>query len=380
MLIYSLMIIPVIAFLVLLILFAKRIVWWEYALIFIVPLITIVITKAISVSTQTKDFEYWNSYLVKAEYTEAWSTWVDKTCSKEVCTGSDSNRVCHTEYYDCSYCDSHSESYRAYDNIGNSYSISRSFYYELTKKWNNDVFVDMHRNINHHFGCGKDGDKYVTTYNNDFNTIIPITNIHGYTNKVQASRSVFNFRKVDSTDVKRYQLYNYRKKFNEFNYNPIYGDDNRLAIDKLNRYNCIYGSNKQVHMNILVFKNQPIDAAEYQKAYWVGGNKNEFILCIGLNNEGIRWTKVISWTEVETLKVDVEKTVLNMKYDLPSIVDTMALKVNKSFKRKTFKDFNYLEIEPTTGTFIIALILVLLFTIGICIFSIVNDQNLEENS
>ena len=97
-----------------------------------------------------------------------------------------------------------------------------------------------------------------------------------------------------------------------------------------------------------------------------------------MNSENkIQWTKVISWCEIESLKLQVERIVASMDYNLPAIVDTMANYVKKDFKKKSFDDFNYLSVEPTTNAIIISFIVILLFTIGLCVFVIKNNFDLE---
>lgn len=378
MLIWFLMVIPIVAVLILSIFFQKKIAWWEYLLVFGVPIIIIFVAKQSSIHYQTQDTEYWNSYLVRAEYYEEWSTWDHEICTKTVCTGSGKNQICHAETYDCSHCDRSGPQWIAYDNLGRSYTISQFYFEQLCKLWGNRNFIELNRHIVYHFGCGKDGDKYVTNYDNVFEHTIHACNKKSYKNKVQCSKSIFNFQEVTKDDVKRYNLVEYKDNFNVFDYNPIYGDNNGLAINKLKWWNAHLGSFKKVHMNIIVFRNQPIIASEMQKAYWKGGNKNEFILCIGLNGENkIQWTKVISWCEIESLKLQVERIVASMDYNLPAIVDTMANYVKKDFKKKSFDDFNYLSVEPTTNAIIISFIIILLFTIGLCVFVIKNNFDLE---
>lgn len=371
------MLIPIIAVIVLAIGFKKKIAPWEYALVFFIPIIGIAIAKYTSVYFQTRVTEYWNSYLIRAEYVEPWSTWHNETCSKQVCTGSGDDRKCHTETYDCSHCDNNGPSWTAWDNLGRSYVISKEYFERLCKIWGKREFVELNRHIVYHFGCGQDGDEYITYYDGVFEHTQPVCTKHNYENKVRSSKSIFNFQKVDKKDVATYGLVDYRPA-DLFNYNPIFGIVNDSASKRLTWWNAHLGSVKQVHMNIIVFRDKTISAAEMQRSYWKGGNKNEFILCIGIdNNYKIQWTKVISWTEVEILKLKVERSVVNMEFNLPAIVDTMAINVRKDFKRKEFKDFKYISIEPTPTATIVAFIVTLILTIGLAIFSVNNEFNVD---
>lgn len=58
--------------------FTKKIAWWEYFLLFLIPVMAIFVAKTASVYDQVQDKEYWNTYLTNAKYTEYWSTWVKK--------------------------------------------------------------------------------------------------------------------------------------------------------------------------------------------------------------------------------------------------------------------------------------------------------------
>lgn len=375
------MLIPIIAVIVLAIGFKKKIAPLEYALVFLIPILGIVIAKCVSVYSQTRATEYWNSYLVWAEYVEPWSTWDEETCERctETCTGSGDDEVC-TETcveYDCSHCDESGPSWTAWDNLGRSYGISQDHFERLCKIWGKREFVELDRYIVKHFGCGVDGDEYVTSHDGVFEHTQPVCTQHTYENRVRSSKSIFNFQKVDKKDVAAYGLVDYRPA-DLFNYNPIFGIVNDSASKRLTWWNAHLGSQKQVHMNIIVFQNKTISAAEMQRSYWKGGNKNEFILCIGIdNNYKIQWTKVISWTEVEILKLKVERSVANMEFNLPAIVDTMAVNVRNEFKRKEFKDFKYISIEPTPTATIVAFIVTLILTVGLSIFSVCNEFNVD---
>lgn len=373
MLIWFCLLIPVLSIIILSIFFKKKINVWEYLALFLIPLIAIVISYFTSVNSQTKDVEYLNSYITSASYYEYWSTWDHETCTREDCTGSGEDRKCHTETYDCSHCDESFDYWEAVDNTGKTYRISRSYFEELCKLWNNRTFIDMRRNIVHHGTCGQDGDMYTTVWNNQFETIVPICNIQNYTNKIQCSRSVFNFQEVDSFDIKDYGLYEY-PVYDQYNYNPLIGSTDVSVSKRLSRWNAKLGNFKQVHMLVALYNNKPIQSAIMQESYWKGGNKNEFILCIGLkDNKEIAWTKVISWTDVDKLKISLEQNVLNMEYNLNNIIDTVGTNVQKYYKRKEFKDFNYLNIEPTSKAIIITFIITLVLTIGISIYSVLND-------
>jgi uncharacterized integral membrane protein len=126
-------------------------------------------------------------------------------------------------------------------------------------------------------------------------------------------------------------------------------------------------------MLVLVFKDLPVKAALMQEGYWKGGNKNEFILCIGIKDTSITWAKVISWTEIDELKVRVEKEVQGMPLNMTQIVDYMAGQVKIKFQRKHFREFSYISVEPTMAAVWVALLITIILTVGLSIFVVKND-------
>jgi hypothetical protein len=358
------LIIPIIAIIILVLKFQHKMHVAEYFIIFFIPLFAIALGKYISISSQTNDKEYLNSYAIKATYYEDWDEWINKTCTETYDCGKDSEgrtKTC-TRNYDCSYRDYHPEYYEIEDNVGNRQFISEQEFYNLCKLWNNKSFEDLHR----HYHMD-DGDAYFTTFDGIFEHIKPLILLHTYENKVQSSRSVFNFREVDTATIKKYQLYKYSIV-------PIMGTNDIKAIEKLQKYNALYGATKQVHMIILIFDNQPLEAGLLQESFWKGGNKNEFIVCIGTSKNKIKWTKVISWTDVQILKTTVARKIKEMdSLDINKVVDYVAESVKNQFVRKQFADFNYIAVEPTFKAIIITFVITLILTIILCIVVVKND-------
>jgi hypothetical protein len=118
-------------------------------------------------------------------------------------------------------------------------------------------------------------------------------------------------------------------------------------------------------MFVLIFKNQPLQAGFDQENYWKGGNKNEFVTCIGVDDSlTIQWAHIFSWSEVEDLKIDARDQLEHDKpLELVKYVDWLGSNIESRFKRKSFKDFDYLSVEPPAG----AVAFVYLLTIALCV-------------
>jgi hypothetical protein len=338
------------------------------------------IAKTVSVHNQIIDKEYWNLHFTRATYTEFWQTWVHETCSR--CTSHDKNGNCtHTESYDCSHCDDHAAHWDAMDNNGHERNISQSKYQELVALWHNENKQMLNRHIIYHqnlFGgkCGQDGNAFFTVLKNDsLQNMSCITEPHEYENRIKFSKNVFSFQPVDSADKHLYELYNYPSE-NLYDYNPILGGNDIAASKQLNRWNAKISAIKKCHLLICIYKNKSNDAATKQEAYWKGGNKNEVVLCIGINDQNkIIWTYVFSWTDNQLLKIELRDKVLAMNsLNLLKIVDFFGNTAYHSHGaiKKSFKQFSYITVEPTTTAIIVAFFITLILTIGLCLFGTLN--------
>jgi len=373
------LIIPVLAIIILATKFAKKMNVLEYVLVFFVPVACIFVGKYVSIHSQTSDTEYWNSYISVAVYEEDWNEEVPCSHPKyetRTRTVTDSKGNTRTETYEVQVgyqhmydVDYHPERWYKRDNIGNLFSTSRGDFENLCKLWNMRKFKDMNRYFH-----DNDGDAYVTQYDGEFGHTKPVCEIHTYENKVQCSKSVFNFEEISPETAKQYKLFEYPKQ-NKFNFNPILGYNSPEASKQLSIWNALNGRSKQIHMMLLVFKDQPLEAGLFQESYWKGGNKNEFILCVGLSGENkINWTKVISWTEQEELKIRTARQVKEMrKFDPLKVVKYMGENVPSKFVRKQFKDFSYLTVQPTTSAVIWTFVITVLLTIIISVISVINQ-------
>lgn len=374
------LIIPFAVTLIFFLKYRRKFAWWEPSLPFICTILLIITLKSCGESSATTDTEFYNSYIVQVERDERWEEDIEcsydcncyQDCDSE---GKNCSEVCQICYYDCP--EWHEEIYRAVLNTGESVSLNKSEYYYYVKLFNGkEVFKDLHRNNvykNH------DGDRWIVVWDKRDETIQYHTSKHTYTNRIQASDDVFNYPDVDTSDVKLYDLKEYPNLYKDKGLTKqkhLIGVNYEKANRKLEILNAKLGKRKQLNTYILVWQNQGSMAGNMQEWYWKGGNKNEFIVCIGLNENvhKVDWVKVISWTEEYELKNDVRDYVLNNKenFDFLLFIDYLNTELER-FKRKEFKDFEYVEVNISNGWIIAIFVLSLIFSIAINLFCISND-------
>lgn len=353
--------------------FKQHLVWWEVIPPIFLSIMFGLICKFGTETALTRDYEYHGGWAVKVENQKAWTEWYTVTVT-DYCTKNGKREVCgsHTE----TRYRHHPETWDLKDSNGYEISIDNMHYNELKNLWKNEVEEVGHSRDWHH--SSGDGRFYYSNWNHADETFVPVTTGHSYTNKVQASKkSLFHFVEVKKNEVKEYGLIELPEIYSYYKMQYISGNGPKYteASTKLEKLNAALGRKKQVQMRIIVFNNQPIEAALKQEAYWQGGNKNEFIVCVGVDkNYNVKWSHVISWTPVELLKIKVRDYSRSIgKLDLEKIVDYMGEEIDKSFERKHFKDFDYLQIEIPTWVSVLCFFLCLASTIGIDYWAINND-------
>lgn len=380
--IYFSLIIPLVTIVLLLVYFKERTTWWEFLVIVAVPVLLIIGMKALVETSQTNDTEYWTGWVVKGEYFEEWTEEYEETYSS---TDSDGNVTWHTR----TVTDYHGPEYYAIDSNGVKISVTLQHYRWLASRFTNNKETTLYHADQIKLYLG-DGDKWTTVWNNKEDTRVIATTTHTYENRTQASR-VFYFPPVDEEDKKQFGLYDYAKTSSgglfsgAVNYHTVPsilgngGPTTTAANERLRWHNAMLGKKKQVRMWVLIFKDQSESAAHFQKNYWQGGNKNEFILCIGTDKtNNVEWANVISWCEQERLKVDVRDFVLGQKkLDLTEVVEQMATQVNRQWKRREFAEFSYLSVQPPLWGIMLTFFLTLLVDGGLAYWVVHNEYRDE---
>lgn len=120
--------------------------------------------------------------------------------------------------------------------------------------------------------------------------------------------------------------------------------------------------------------------AYHQECYWKGGNKNEFIVCIGIDNSNnIKWCRPFSFTEVQEIKVETRNVVQEMdKLNLDALSEFLYKEIDKKYIRKHFKDFSYLTVDPKGWQITLTVILTIILNVGLSLWLIKNEFD-EEN-
>lgn len=128
------------------------------------------------------------------------------------------------------------------------------------------------------------------------------------------------------------------------------------------------GPLKQANLILLFVKTDDPAYQQYLESRWVGGKKNDIIVMFGVTDyPNISWVRVSSWTDNQLFKVQLQDSLAELKIiDRQQIIQTIYTQTIKSFKRKSMKDFKYLEsdIEPPTAFLVAAIVVSILAVFG----------------
>ncbi len=382
------MLIPVFVAAILLIFWTKKIVWWEIALLVLPTSLIILLLNFAMVSYNTSDTEYLGSYTKTVTYYEPWDEEVPCRhpiyCTRMVsysCGTSKSPRTCfRTERYICGYVhpydvDYHPARWAKENNFGSENGISQGEFNMLKKRFNTkEYFVELNRDYH-----SIDGNAYSTDWDELPEHSDVSTTSGSYTNKIRASHSVFKFQDISEKQKKVWKLYEYPEISG--GYQPVVlGKKVDFMTDRRLQYiNGFYGPHKQFKMFILFFKNQSMSVVHKQRSLWEGGNKNEFVVCIGVDGSGkFEWVDAFSWMDRPELEVEVEdyfNTTGDVK--LNEFSKWMPEQVHKHWKRKDFDDFKYLQMELTDSQLWWVMLIVMLYNCFISIWAVKNEHGNE---
>lgn len=182
---------------------------------------------------------------------------------------------------------------------------------------------------------------------------VSVTEKNLYKNKIKKSNSIFKFRKISKKEAEKLGLFKYPKLVNhDAPCIMTQSVDVTLAQqDKFRRFNGAFAPRRQMRLYVLIFNADKTTAAfaQFQREYWQGGNKNEFVVCLGVNGEkSVEWAHTFSWADVQQLEAETTQWFLrNPQLDLDAFYDWLRMHYHQ-WERKKFSDFKYISV-PLPG-------------------------------
>lgn len=368
MLIYGAVIIPVIAIILLLCFFKQKIHPAEYALQLFAPILIIFGVHCTAEYSMTSDVEYLGGWATSCTHEEAYNKYIHRTCTRTVSSG----KKTRTETYDCSYVSYHPEKFWLENSNKDIFYISQADYSLAVGRFGNE------KKTGHHIGHTISGDIFSTFFPGNDSQLLKTTNTHNYTNRVQASHNVMNFPDINKKEAIELGLFEY-PPCDLLDTPPILGHGATLREHRvMDILNSRLGAAKQIHIWVLLFSDKSSSVVQDQINYWKNGNKNELICCVGLKNGIVQWSNVFTWSESDLLRIRIRDKLaeqIGSNLNLISFAEWVKPQILSDWKRKEFKDFNYLTVDPPFSIIIATYIITILASVGLGYFNITNDLN-----
>ena len=319
--------------------------WVAYAWVFGCGELTVGLLHWAFYSSFTSCEEYLGSRVSSIHYEAPWTEIVVRNETKVDGKGR-VQIVCRVRHIH------HPERYYFYTTLGSRFGISRSYFYRIRDLWRVNIHRDRWTGPNIRGGV-RTGFHY--NYNDldatryfDIRYWVPVTESHTYKNKIRCSNSIFKFEKINKGKARSLGLVDY-PVISGLDAPSVLSKDFPIPYyvdDLFRKFNAGVAPYSQMRLYILLFDWQRgIGISELQRAYWQGGNKNEFVICIGMDASAtIHWARAFSWADEQQLETEVAQELLNRKQlDWEFLYYWLYNNISR-WKRKEFKDFNYIQV------------------------------------
>lgn len=356
----------------------KNITWQEWIAGSVVALLTAVIFQYIAIAGMTSDVETWSGEITATSRYGAWTERYRQSHTRTV--GSGKNQRTET-YYTTEY-DYHPEHWTVTRSFGNGHEDTKSVDEDTYK----EIFANFGSQINetetqgtHHFGGTKSsGDNriYITYNNTSYD--YPVTKQVSFENRVKAAPSLFSFPKVPTNIT----VFEWPKNEDWMSSGRLLGTAaERIPIRTLDLMNTRIGYRKKVNVIIVGFdKNAPSDYGHWQEAAWIGGKKNDLVLCFK-EGDGRKAASsyVFGWTESEYCKKNLQTLLITHPIN-KDIIPLIEKEIVTSYKVKDWSKFDYITVEPPRWSYIVYIFVIFGTQTGLYVYFHKNEytQNNRE--
>lgn len=343
--------------------------WESYAWIFGIGEATVGLLHWAFYRSFTSSTEYLGSRVSSIHYE---APWTEKVVHYETRTDSRgrSYTVRRVSYV------YHPEKHYFYTTLGTMMAMDAAFFHQIRNLWqvadHADNWYGPHIRGGFRTGYHCNFHDLDVVRHSDLRYWVPITESHRYKNKIRCSNSIFKYEKISKERADELGLLGYPAIIG-FDAPAILTKDfsvPRFADDMFRKFNAGVAPGAQMRLYVLLFDhNKGIGTSELQRAYWQGGNKNEFVICIGLDLSGnVHWARAFSWADEQQVEVEMAQWLMKQKtLDWGALYAWMEENLPR-WKRKEFKDFNYINVSLPFRHFIWILIISLLENAGLIWF------------
>lgn len=312
--------------------------WWAYALIAAAAEGILYLMFFLSNSS----IEYISGYVTTLIHHFPWTEKVEHTETRKV--GDKTEYIKRVSYHD------HDDEYYGVLNTGEQIEIDGIVYKKLVQKWGKHP----ERISVHHSNCVRGGDGEQCEWNGKEEDTEAFTYTHRYRNPIKNSESELRGHKIKKDEALALGLYEYpeievhRQKAVLMAPEVHYTLDTKEADRDLQRLNAFCGASNQIHVFILLFPARDGSGTAFkQRDYWKGCNKNELVVCLGVEGKSVEWCETLSWMDEHTLDSEVKEYFRqNHNANLKEFVKWLREHIGL-WKRKEVKEMKQISLMST---------------------------------
>lgn len=363
----------------------KRIVAWEWLITAGVAFIVAGICQVASISGMLADKETWSGQITEVRHIPAWVEYYEYAVYRTETrvghrTVSDGNGGTTTETY--TYTEevfdhwepdtcNHPETWHKGDNFGREWSIDRSEYLALIQLFGKEQPTKGDRSTWKHASRLLSGDPNDYVGVNVKGWVQPVTVWKSWENRVKAAPSVFSFPPVPP-EIK---VFDYPGNSDPFTSERLLGTaQSTITTLSWDQMNARLGPTKKVNVIAVGFGPSDSSIAEHQRAKWIGGRKNDLVLCYGgPDAQRPTWVKVFGWSDSDVCKHQLQTLLLDHPVN-NQIIPLIEQQVREGYTIKDWHDFDYLRVEPPTSAFVWFFSILAVVQGGLWTFFMLNDE------
>lgn len=371
-------------------LFNRKVVLWELLVVVMLSFASVAIFNYLAIKGMMEDKETWSGQVVNATYqpewleyyeyavyrTEYYTVTVSRTDSKGrsyTTTETRSRQV--FDHWEPST-RMHSKAWSAVDTLVGSYGVDEQRYSDIKTKFGGTVSAHHgSRSTFDHNSRMLSGDPNDYTTINTTNHVYPVTTIKSWENRVKAAPSLFSFPKVPADAP----VFEYPSNNDRFTSDRLFGTANGVSVYKWDQLNAELGPSVKVNLIAVGFKTGDMGLGLQQEAKWIGGKKNDIVLCFGGDAAKPTWTYVFGWTEKDIVKKNLESLLLSKGLSDATLPEIKNI-VNRDYVIKDWKKFDYLTVEVPFSCYIWLIVINLLVCGGWVAFALLNEFEKDEVS
>lgn len=339
----------------------RNVVWWEWLLSSAIAFILAGIFQFCAIKGMTADTETWSGHITQVTHHPYWQSHYTTT---EDIKDSKGNVIGHrtVDHYD-----DHPEFWDADSNIDHTENISENDFVHIGYKFGTSLTTEKPYKSDFY-----KGDKNVYVYYQGNNWIEPIHITKSFENRLKASPTLFSFSKVPTNIT----VYEYPENGNWRSSNRLFGTAaNTIDLLSFDQFNARLGPRKKINVIIIGFGAKDTSIAEWQRSKWLGGKKNDLVICFGGGTaSNPEWCKVFGWSDSELCKKNIESLFLSDKVDT-SILTKLEQEIISGYTIKNWHSFDYISISPPTWSYFVFFLVMAGVEVGFWVWANSNQYN-----